>query len=156
MRRLAGKLNRLPPGQWPGLLMAYWWLLRARLYMRNLNGPDWLASRQRPVCADSRARRTTREPEWVRQQVRLIGIASRYPFRWSLCLHSSLALQDWLNQGGVYPELRIGVSKMGGKFTAHAWLELDGRVLNDRQRVTSRFVPMNTPPPGTRDLVEIE
>jgi hypothetical protein len=156
MRRLACKLNRLPPSQWPGLLAAYWWLVRARLHMRHLNGPDWLASRQRPVCARAGARRTIREPDWIRHRVRLIGIASRYPFRWSLCLQSSLALQDWLNQGGVYPDLRIGVRKAGGKFTAHAWLELDGRVLNDRTRVASQFAPINVHPSVIRELLEME
>jgi hypothetical protein len=121
--------------------MAYWWLLRARWEMHRLRGPRWLQERQSTGHIASVA--PAQDAGWVAQRVRFISIASRYPCRWSLCLQSSLALQDWLNQGGVYPNLRIGVCKSGERFLAHAWLELDGRVLNDRPSVPARFASLD-------------
>jgi hypothetical protein len=43
------------------------------------------------------------------------------------------------------PALRLGVSLEGGAFAAHAWVELDAVVLNDRQDVTSRYAPLTRP-----------
>lgn len=151
MRRLAQKL---PPDQWPGLLMAYWWLLRARREMGRLRGPDWLAQRQPSGQILSSA--PTKDREWVKQRVRYIRIASRHPFRWSLCLQNSLALQGWLKKGGVYPILRIGVGKSGDQFLAHAWLELDGRVINDRPSVTGRFAKLDLHSLSLKELAEME
>jgi hypothetical protein len=45
------------------------------------------------------------------------------------CLCKALALQRLLARNGHYSELRIGVDKSDGKFTAHAWLVHNGRVL---------------------------
>lgn len=152
MNSISHKLKRLPPHQWLGLLAAYYWLACARWKMRHLSGPGWLTARQ----ASQRPSTKPINWDWVAQRVRLVSIAARYPFRWSLCLQSSLALQDWLNQGGVYPDLRIGVNKGGRRFAAHAWLELDGRVLNDRPRVARRFAPMDLASITSTELVETE
>ncbi len=57
----------------------------------------------------------------------------------STCLVQALAGQ-WLLQGeGYAPQLRIGVSKAEG-FQAHAWLELEGKVLIGDSEV-ERFTP---------------
>jgi transglutaminase superfamily protein len=45
------------------------------------------------------------------------------------CLVSGLALQRMLGRHGHRSELHIGVSRNGGVFAAHAWVERDGRVL---------------------------
>jgi len=45
------------------------------------------------------------------------------------CLVSGLALQRMLGRHGHRSELHIGVSRTGGVFAAHAWVERDGRVL---------------------------
>ena len=45
------------------------------------------------------------------------------------CLCKALALQRLLARNGHYSELRIGVEKSHGQFTAHAWLVHNGRVL---------------------------
>jgi hypothetical protein len=45
------------------------------------------------------------------------------------CLCKALALQHLLSRNGHDSELRIGVDKADGKFTAHAWLVYRRRVL---------------------------
>jgi hypothetical protein len=45
------------------------------------------------------------------------------------CLSSALALQRVLCAHGHHSELHIGVSRAGGVFAAHAWVEREGRVL---------------------------
>jgi hypothetical protein len=45
------------------------------------------------------------------------------------CLCKALALQRLLARNGHDSELRIGVDKRDGRFTAHAWLVHNGRVL---------------------------
>ena len=45
------------------------------------------------------------------------------------CLYKALALQRRLARNGYDSEIRIGVNKSAGLFTAHAWLVYQGRVL---------------------------
>lgn len=62
------------------------------------------------------------------------------------CLSRSLSLLWLLRRRGYAPDLRLGVSLAGGTFAAHAWVELDGRVLNDRQDVATRYRPLAASP----------
>ena len=134
-------LIRLSPRDWAMIGRAYWWLLWARWDM--LKGQEWLES----VPRHSDVGRLTvrkRDDERVTRRVRSISLASRYPYRWSWCLQSSLALRAWLARIGVFADLRIGVRKDGGDLQAHAWLEYGGEVLNDDPRAVKRFVPLTT------------
>jgi Transglutaminase-like superfamily len=53
------------------------------------------------------------------------------------CLCKALALQRLLARNGHHSELRIGVDKCGGQFTAHAWLVHNGRVLTGGTEIGS-------------------
>jgi hypothetical protein len=68
--------------------------------------------------------------------------ASRYHFVRARCLHRSLALHHWLRRKGLASELRIGVRRDGGQLLAHAWVEVDGRVINDRPESVAVFAPL--------------
>jgi hypothetical protein len=57
-----------------------------------------------------------------------VGAASRLLPRTS-CLASALALQRALSKQGHGSDLHIGVAKQGEKFSAHAWLACEGRIL---------------------------
>ena len=58
-----------------------------------------------------------------------IGVASGHVPN-ATCLSRSLALQALLARYGQQAELRIGVARQSGdRLDAHAWVELDGRVL---------------------------
>lgn len=57
-----------------------------------------------------------------------VGAASRLLPRTS-CLASAFALQRVLSKEGHESDLHIGVAKQGEKFSAHAWLACEGRIL---------------------------
>ena len=74
-------------------------------------------------------------------QARLIAVAARRgPWRVG-CLRESLLLWWLLRRRGADAELRVGVREAAGGIAAHAWVELDGRPLNDRPDVASRYAP---------------
>lgn len=55
------------------------------------------------------------------------------------CLSQSLAMQFLLQRKGIMTELKIGVIMRSGAIDAHAWLEKDGRVLNDHPAVIAQY-----------------
>jgi hypothetical protein len=68
-------------------------------------------------------------------------VARHHPAR-ARCLQRSLVLQRWLRQEGVPSILRIGVRKEGTALRAHAWVELDGQVVNDLPAAVAAFQPL--------------
>jgi hypothetical protein len=66
--------------------------------------------------------------------------AARMPFTVT-CLVRSTALWYMLRRQGIDSEIRIGVNQQEGGFHAHAWVEIDGIVLNDREDIHHQFVP---------------
>jgi len=72
---------------------------------------------------------------------RLVEIASRYGLYRANCLQKSLVLWWLLRWQDMESELRIGVRKQEGLLEAHAWIEYQGCVLNDRSDVDQRFAP---------------
>lgn len=72
-------------------------------------------------------------------------VARRHPAYKATCLPQSLLLWHYLRGHGYPAELRIGVGKPQGVFAAHAWVELDGRVLNDRPDVGERYAVVDLP-----------
>ena len=73
----------------------------------------------------------------------LVNIAGNHAPGPSTCLTRSLLLAWLLRRRGVGGELRIGVRKLQGKLEAHAWIEFQGRPINDAQDVAARFVPFD-------------
>ena len=77
--------------------------------------------------------------EHARHTERVIAIAARYgPFSPS-CLERSLLLWWLLRRAEIDSQLRIGVRKEPGRFVAHAWVEYDRMVLNDRPDVGTHY-----------------
>jgi hypothetical protein len=66
--------------------------------------------------------------------------ARRGPCR-AMCLSRSLALWWLLRRRGIEADLRIGVRKHDDRLEAHAWVELQGHVLNDGADVGEHFAP---------------
>jgi len=60
------------------------------------------------------------------------------------CLRQSLLLWWLLRRKGLAAVLRIGVNREQG-FRAHAWVELDGRPVNDAPDVAVRFRALEGP-----------
>lgn len=61
------------------------------------------------------------------------------------CLERSMTLWWMLRRRGVDGELHIGARKEAGKFEAHAWVELDGQVLNDSAEVHQHYARFDAP-----------
>jgi len=61
------------------------------------------------------------------------------------CLERSMALWWILRRGGIDGELCIGARKDGGRFEAHAWVELGGEVLNDSAEVHQHYARFDAP-----------
>jgi hypothetical protein len=61
----------------------------------------------------------------------IINSADRHGLCHPPCLAKSLTLWWLLGREGIASQLRIGIRKEGGKFEAHAWVELDGVALNE-------------------------
>ncbi len=60
------------------------------------------------------------------------------PFKGN-CLSRTLLMKTILQKQGIASELTIGVRFDEQQFKAHAWLEIAGKPLNERQDVRQRF-----------------
>ena len=65
--------------------------------------------------------------------------AALYPGR-AACLERSLMLYWWLRRAGVPVQFRMGAQLY--PFLAHAWVERDGRVINDVAEHVKLFRPI--------------
>jgi transglutaminase superfamily protein len=74
---------------------------------------------------------------------RLVDVAARHTVK-NTCLHRSLALWWLLGRRRVASQIRIGTRRHDGRFDAHAWVELDGIVINDTG--DPGYAPLNWPP----------
>ena len=135
--------NRISVRDLPDICMAYWHLLAAgwMLFVRRTAIETWLEHWngrlvRRPVSPQEN-REAMRAARWS-------NTAARYPFPWARCLQRSVALCMWLEKKGLAPELRVGVRKDRGTVAAHAWVEFNGRVLNDGQHVKTVFGAFDT------------
>ena len=74
--------------------------------------------------------RTDRDAIDVARAARLVeAVTACYPL--ATCLKKSLILFRILRKRGIPAELRLGVRRVDGDFSAHAWIECEGRTLLD-------------------------
>jgi hypothetical protein len=69
--------------------------------------------------------------------------AGRMPFAMT-CLVRSTTLWWLLGRQGIDSVIRLGVNRDNGEFHAHAWVEFDNKVLNDRDDIHDRFAAFET------------
>jgi hypothetical protein len=70
---------------------------------------------------------------------RMVRVAAGHVPGGATCLYRSLTLWWLLRRQGLDCDLRIGVARGRGPFTAHAWVEYQGRVLGDSEDVHHRY-----------------
>jgi|RhiMethySRZTD1v2_1073278.scaffolds.fasta_scaffold952793_2 transglutaminase superfamily protein len=70
-----------------------------------------------------------------------INRACRYYPRETACLQRSVALSWMLRRRGIPADLEIGVRQT--PFESHAWVEVEGKVINDGQRVREVYEPLH-------------
>ncbi len=94
--------------------------------------------KQRSSLADKEtARLLKRHARLMRKVVRVL------PF--GRCLAQSLVLGRVLQSKGVSVALVFGQSKADHKLAAHAWLEYQGKPVNESAAVAKKYVPFQTP-----------
>ena len=76
------------------------------------------------------------------EMTRIVDAAARNSLAGKNCLRESLMLWLVLKKRGIEAELHIGAPsnpQSQPKWEAHAWIELDGQVLNDKPNVAKRY-----------------
>jgi hypothetical protein len=132
-----GKLWSLPAAQRRILGRACGLLLLTAVALRLLGLRRWQATLARwcrlPVHAAGR------KPGGYTALPRLVHAAARRLLGDGSCLPESLVLWALLRQYGIESQLRFGVRRHAGRLEAHAWVERDGRALNDGD--TAAYAP---------------
>ena len=81
-------------------------------------------------------------PRTRRLSQAVVRMAAYMPFE-AACLMRSLAIQRLLDESGLESgQIRIGVNIVDGEFLAHAWVEVDGRVMGDTPAYIDQFTPV--------------
>lgn len=91
------------------------------------------------ACPQSMRRPTPKVAEQICQAVDLVCVC--YPKR-VLCLQRSAATACLLRRFGMPARMIIGVQ--GLPFKAHAWVEVDGRVVNDKSYVRGTYAVLDS------------
>jgi hypothetical protein len=76
---------------------------------------------------------------------RLVGIAGRRGIWRPDCLERSLVQSYLLQRKGFCPEMRFGCRREENTLCFHAWLEMDGQVINDGADVVDLYKPFPRP-----------
>jgi hypothetical protein len=71
----------------------------------------------------------------------LVNIAAKRGPAPASCLTRSLLLAWFLRRRGIAAELKIGVRVAAGVLHAHAWVECEGRPVNDKPDIADDFAP---------------
>lgn len=75
---------------------------------------------------------------------RMTEAAARHGAVRGNCLSRSMVLWYLLRQQGLPATVEVGGRKDGRLFEAHAWVELEGRIVNDSEDVRKRFAPFES------------
>jgi hypothetical protein len=135
----ARKLCRLTYREWliVGETIALAFPIEVGLWCVPLDALVWRLTRASRVKGDS-ARRACD----VERAARLVDAAAAfYPLN-ATCLKKSLILVRILARRGIRAELRLGVRKVDGEFSAHAWVVCDGRIVLGGG-IAHLFTPLN-------------
>ena len=117
------------------LIQALWLLPLTALAVRLLGLRRWHTALASLVPADKSQAKTCTDSSLLPQAkgtARLVWAAARHGFYRANCLQQSLTLWWLLRRQGIVSDLRIGVRKGVTKLEAHAWVELAGIVLTER------------------------
>jgi len=77
--------------------------------------------------------------EEAQSVARMVSVAANHGPYHANCLKRSLLIWWLLGRRGIATDLKIGVNKDKGDFSAHAWVEYQGNVLIDASDIEDRF-----------------
>lgn len=87
------------------------------------------------------SRVTTQDLDLTEQICAAIDLACIWYWREALCLQRSAATACLLKKYGVPAQLTIGAQQM--PFRAHAWVEVNGRVVNDKDYIPDVYAVLD-------------
>jgi hypothetical protein len=85
--------------------------------------------------------KTTRAPDAVERICSAVDMACIWYWKEARCLQRSAATSCLLKSHGIFAQMVIGAQQM--PFKAHAWVEVDGRVVNDKSYVSQIYAVMD-------------
>jgi hypothetical protein len=80
-------------------------------------------------------------PSSIERVCHAVELACIWYWKEALCLQRSAVLACLLRHQGVAAQMVIGAQQV--PFKAHAWVEVDGRVVNDTPYVTERYAVLD-------------
>lgn len=120
----------------PLFLQAYLQLLLVEPYLRK---PDFHGLYERVRKCPIRS--AAEEANAFSRLCEAMDLACIWYWRRALCLQRSAALTCLLRRHGIEGELVIGAQQM--PFRSHAWVEVEGRVVNDKPYVGEVFAVLD-------------
>jgi transglutaminase superfamily protein len=118
------------------ILRAYWWLIYFDVYLACGNFSA-LYSKIRD-CPTGRATEVHNATEKI---CTAVDMACIWYWKEVLCLQRSAATTCLLKRCGVPAQMLIGTQQM--PFKAHAWVEVDGRVVNDKPYMREMYAVLD-------------
>ncbi len=98
--------------------------------------PKWF--HPTPHFETNRPTQTSSMPRCIRL-IQITEMAARNHLWPMNCLRRCLSQQRMLSRRSIGSQLHIGVKKTENRLEAHAWLSLNGYILNDTPDVTERY-----------------
>ena len=123
---------------------AYWhlWPVLIRIKFKQFsNSNDWLMKKISLVQNPSFSCIST--VSVAAQMHESVRLAARLHFLAAACLPKSLVLADMLSAYGIKAAVVIGVSKNDGRFSSHAWVEIEGQMVVEAESVVDTFTRLN-------------
>lgn len=117
-------------------IRTFWQLLRFGYYLSRGNFPVlYQEVRDYPGATGSFSE------EWMSRVCRAVDVACLWYPKQVRCLQRSAATTCLLRSYGVPAQMVIGVQNL--PFQAHAWVEVNGRVANDKSYVRDMYVVLD-------------
>lgn len=136
--RLTRRLFNLRPAEAGDLVLAQWNLLVALWTVRR-RPPGELLRPLSEAPADSGVRDDAR----LERLATAVDRVARFGVFRPTCLVRAVALERQIRGANAGPAVvRIGVRHASGGLLAHAWIELDGRVVGDELARVRRYTPL--------------
>ena len=122
--------------EWVLLLRAYSRLIRADICLRKGEFAKLRDQVRTCPCAQGAP-----SPDALERVCRAIDTACIWYWKEVLCLQRSAATACLLRAAGIPAQMIIGVQQM--PFLAHAWVEVDGSVINDKPYMRDLYMVLD-------------
>ena len=127
------------------LARAAFWLPTTAIMLRLIGYQRTLAIYDRDKTTPHSRTVTDRDEDAARTVARVVNIAANHGFYRARCLVKSLVLLKFLNQCSIPCNVVLGTSIQNNGFSAHAWVECNGIVINDVADVRRRYKTFVSP-----------